>query len=87
MQTVNYNDLVIGTIYLCLRKDGDCYYIVFSERNGNKHYGEQVSRNGQFISGEHRPGLIRLYSHSQYYAINSEYERTFNQVQNGNTAD
>lgn len=83
MQTVNFNDLKRGTIYLCLRKDGQTLYYCFSERNGNKYYGEQVDRNGQFIAELHLPGLQKLYSHSDYYAVNSDFERTFNLLNNG----
>ena len=66
-------DLLLGHVYLCLRKDGLVCYYSFAERNGNKHYGEQVNRYGQFEQGM-RPGLSKLYSHSEYYAVDSEFE-------------
>jgi hypothetical protein len=82
MQPIPFNDLKIGEVYLCLRKDGKTLYYCYSELNGNKHYGEQVNRYGQFIAELHLHGLQKLYSHSSYYAINSEFEIIFKQLNN-----
>ena len=82
MDKIPFNALKIGTVYLCIRKDGQTLYYCYSERNGNKHYGEQVNRYGQFIAELHYPGLHKLYSHSDYYAVNSDFERTFNRLNN-----